>query len=295
MALPRSIRTAKTATVASDPLDGLAARVYEMLANDTQARLAKARVGTWLRALLDTLFPQAAEQTYATPGDLRDALDASATELRSLLRPLEGEIDDPARVAAAFFQVLPEIHRQLMVDATTIERGDPAAESVDEVILAYPGFLAIAAHRIAHRFYELGVPLLPRVLSEWAHERTGIDIHPGATLGHPVVIDHGTGIVIGETAVLGNNVKLYQGVTLGALSVTKSLASTKRHPTIENDVVIYANATILGGDTVIGEGSVIGGNTWITSSVPSNSIVFQRSEVQVRQGRTDFDAPDFVI
>jgi serine O-acetyltransferase len=295
MALPRSIRTAKTATVASDPLDGLAARVYEMLANDTQARLAKARVGTWLRALLDTLFPQAAEQTYATPGDLRDALDASATELRSLLRPLEGEIDDPARVAAAFFQVLPEIHRQLMVDATAIERGDPAAESVDEVILAYPGFLAIAAHRIAHRFYELGVPLLPRVLSEWAHERTGIDIHPGATLGHPVVIDHGTGIVIGETAVLGNNVKLYQGVTLGALSVTKSLASTKRHPTIENDVVIYANATILGGDTVIGEGSVIGGNTWITSSVPSNSIVFQRSEVQVRQGRTDFDAPDFVI
>jgi len=167
MALPRSIRTAKTATVASDPLDGLAARVYEMLANDTQARLAKARVGTWLRALLDTLFPQAAEQTYATPGDLRDALDASATELRSLLRPLEGEIDDPARVAAAFFQVLPEIHRQLMVDATAIERGDPAAESVDEVILAYPGFLAIAAHRIAHRFYELGVPLLPRVLSEW--------------------------------------------------------------------------------------------------------------------------------
>ena len=295
MALPRSIRTAKTATVASDPLDGLAARVYEMLANDTQARLAKARVGTWLRALLDTLFPQAAEQTYATPGDLRDALDASATELRSLLRPLEGEIDDPARVAAAFFQVLPEIHRQLMVDATAIERGDPAAESVDEVILAYPGFLAIAAHRIAHRFYELGVPLLPRVLSEWAHARTGIDIHPGATLGHPVVIDHGTGIVIGETAVLGNNVKLYQGVTLGALSVTKSLASTKRHPTIENDVVIYANATILGGDTVIGEGSVIGGNTWITSSVPSNSIVFQRSEVQVRQGRTDFDAPDFVI
>ena len=295
MTLPRSIHTARTAKATHDPLDGLAARVYDMLANDTQARLAKARVGTWLRSLLDTLFPQAAEQTYATPGDIRDALDASATELRSLLRPLEGEIDDPARIAAAFFQVLPEIHRQLMVDATAIERGDPAAESVDEVILAYPGFLAIAAHRIGHRFYELRVPLLPRVLTEWAHERTGIDIHPGATLGHPVVIDHGTGIVIGETAVLGNNVKLYQGVTLGALSVTKSLASTKRHPTIGSDVVIYANATILGGDTVIGEGSVIGGNTWITSSVPPNSIVYQRSEVHVRQGRADFDAPDFVI
>ena len=181
MALPRSIKSAKTARTAgagSDPLDGLAERVYQALAGDTQARLGKARVGAWLGALLDTLFPQAAEQTYATPGDLRDALDASATELRSLLRPLEGEIDDPARLAAAFFQVLPEIHRQLVVDATAIERGDPAAESVDEVIMAYPGFLAIAVHRVAHRFYELQVPLLPRVLSEWAHERTGIDIHP---------------------------------------------------------------------------------------------------------------------
>jgi serine O-acetyltransferase len=295
MAPLRSIPTAKVARAGHDPLDGLAVRIHDMLASDTQARLAKARVGAWLRALLDTLFPQVAERTYGTAGEVHDALDASAAELRSLLRPLEGEIDDSARIAAAFFQALAEIHRQLLVDATAIERGDPAAESVDEVILAYPGFLAIAVHRIAHRFYELRVPLLPRVLSEWAHERTGIDIHPGATLGHPVVIDHGTGIVVGETAVLGNNVKLYQGVTLGALSVTKSLASTKRHPTIENDVVIYANATILGGETVIGEGSVIGGNTWITSSVPPNSIVYQRSEVHVRQGRADFDAPDFVI
>jgi serine O-acetyltransferase len=298
MSLPRSIktaRTARTAGVGHDPLEGLAVRIHDMVASDDQARLAKPRVGSWLRALLDTLFPQTADQPYGTSDEIRDALDASATELRALLRPLEGEIDDPAQIAAAFFQALPEIHRQLLVDATAIERGDPAAESVDEVILAYPGFLAIAVHRIAHRFYELHVPLLPRVLSEWAHERTGIDIHPGATLGHPVVIDHGTGIVIGETAVLGNNVKLYQGVTLGALSVTKSLASTKRHPTIGNDVVIYANATILGGDTVIGEGSVIGGNTWITASVPPNSIVYQHSQVQVRQGRTDFDGPDFVI
>ena len=159
---------------------------------------------------LDTLLPQAAEQTPATAGEVRDALDASAAELRSLLRPLEDEIDDPAEIAGAFFRSLPEIHRQLMIDATALERGDPAAESVDEVIVAYPGFLAIAVHRVAHRFTELGVPLLPRVLTEWAHERTGIDIHPGATLGHPVIIDHGTGIVIGETAVIGNNVKLYQ-------------------------------------------------------------------------------------
>jgi serine O-acetyltransferase len=235
------------------------------------------------------------EQTYSTAGEVRDALDASEAELRALLRPLEDVTDDPSEVADRFFRSLPEIHRQLMIDATALERGDPAAESVDEVILAYPGFLAIAVHRIAHRFVELGVPILPRVLSEWAHERTGIDIHPGATLGHPVIIDHGTGIVIGETATIGNNVKLYQGVTLGALSVNKTLASHKRHPTIENDVVIYANATILGGETVIGHGSVVGGNVWLTSSIPPNSIVYQRSEVHVRQGRDDFDAPDFVI
>jgi serine O-acetyltransferase len=231
---------------------------------------------------------------YGTPRELRDAFVASAAELRSLLRPLEDEID-PAQVADAFFEVLPEIHRQLIVDAEGIERGDPAAESVDEVILAYPGFLAIAVHRIAHRFYELEVPLLPRVLTEWAHERSGIDIHPGATLGHPVIIDHGTGIVIGQTAVIGNNVKLYQGVTLGALSVNKNLASTKRHPTIEDDVVIYANATILGGETVIGRGSVIGGNVWLTASVPPDSTVYHRSEVHVRQGRAEFEGPDFVI
>ena len=296
MALPlHSIKTTKTGQAPSDPLDGLASRLHGVLAEGHGTRLAKARVGLWIRSLLDTLFPQVAEQTYATTGEVRDALDASAADLRALLRPLESEIEDPGRIATAFFGSLPEIHRQLMIDATAIERGDPAAESVDEVILAYPGFLAIAVYRIAHRFSELGVPILPRVLTEWAHERTGIDIHPGATLGHPVVIDHGTGIVVGETAIIGNNVKLYQGVTLGALSVTKSLASTKRHPTIEDDVVIYANATILGGETVIGRGSVIGGNVWLPSSIPPDSIVYQRSEVHVRQGRADFEAPDFVI
>lgn len=296
MSLPlRSVSGRRPGLSRGDPLDGLASRLHGVLADDAGTRLAKARVAGWIRSLLDTLFPQAAESTPATAGEVRDALDASAAELRALLRPLEDAIDDPAAISAAFFQSLPEIHRQIMVDAVAIERGDPAAESVDEVVLAYPGFLAIAVYRIAHRFSELEVPILPRVLTEWAHERTGIDIHPGAALGHPVVIDHGTGIVIGETAVIGNNVKLYQGVTLGALSVTKSLASTKRHPTIEDDVVIYANATILGGETVIGRGSVIGGNVWLTTSVPPDSIVYQRSEVHVRQGRSDFEAPDFVI
>ena len=294
MAIPRPIGTARTAGANRDPLDGLSDRIHDLQTNHAQSRLAKARVGEWIRTLLDTLFPQRAEQVYGTSGEVRDVFDSLAAELRSLLRPLAGEID-PGDAATGFFSALPEIHRQLLIDAAGIERGDPAAESVDEVILAYPGFLAIAIHRIAHRFYELGVPIFPRMLTEWAHERTGIDIHPGATLGHPVIIDHGTGIVVGQTAVIGNNVKLYQGVTLGALSVNKSLASTKRHPTIENDVVIYANATILGGDTVIGRGSVIGGNTWITTSVPPDSIVYQRSEVHVRAGRAEFEGPDFVI
>lgn len=245
---------------------------------------------------MEALFPQAAEATFDSPGALRDEFAALGAELHSILRPLQSELlTSVDETCDAFFASLPEIHRQLMVDAAAIEQGDPAARSVDEVVLAYPGFLAIAIHRVARRFWELQVPLLPRVLSEWAHERTGVDIHPGATLGHPVVIDHATGIVIGETSVIGNNVKLYQGVTIGALSVAKSMSSTKRHPTIEDDVVIYANATILGGETVIGRGSVIGGNVWLTESVPPDSIVYHRSVIHVRQGRLEFESPDFVI
>jgi len=215
---------------------------------------------------------------YGTPRELRDAFVASAAELRSLLRPLEDEVD-PAQVSDAFFEVLPEIHRQLVVDAEGIERGDPAAESVDEVILAYPGFLAIAVHRIAHRFYELEVPLLPRVLTEWAHERTGIDIHPGASIGHHFFIDHGTGVVIGETAVIGSRVRIYQGVTLGAKSFPlddngNPIKGIDRHPIIEDEVTIYSGATILGRVT-IGKGAVIGGTVWLTRSVPAGATISQ--------------------
>ena len=182
----------------------------------------------------------------------------------------------------------------LWLDAEAILKGDPAAESVDEVVSAYPGFAAIAIYRIAHEFYELSVPIFPRILSEVAHQRTGIDIHPGATIGQSFFIDHGTGIVVGETTVIGEHVKLYQGVTLGALSVDKSLSSSKRHPTIEDNVVIYSNATILGGGTIIGHDSVIGGNVWLTQSVPPFSVVFNKSEVKVRN-REKTDVIDFVI
>ena len=160
------------------------------------------------------------------------------------------------------------------LDAEATCDGDPAATSVDEVILAYPGFYALACYRLAHQPARAAAcPLVPRLITERAHRVTGIDIHPGATIGRAFAIDHGTGIVIGETSVIGDRVRLYQGVTLGALSVRKDLAQTRRHPTIEDDVVIYANATILGGDTVIGHGSVIGGNVWLTHSVPPHSIV----------------------
>jgi serine O-acetyltransferase len=169
---------------------------------------------------------------------------------------------------------LPQIRSQLKLDVQAALDGDPAAASEAEVIVAYPGLAALVAHRIAHFLYERDVPLLPRIMSEYIHHQTGIDIHPGASIGESFFIDHGTGVVIGETAIIGNNVKIYQGVTLGALSVKKTLARQRRHPTIEDNVTIYAGATILGGDTVIGHDSIIGGNVWLIQSVPPYSRVY---------------------
>ena len=159
--------------------------------------------------------------------------------------------------------------------------GDPAAKTLGEVILCYPGLFAITAYRLAHFFYQKNISILPRLICELAHEKTGIDIHPGASIGESFFIDHGTGIVIGETAVIGNHVKIYQGVTLGALSVEKSFAEKKRHPTIKDYCVIYSHATILGGETVVGEHSIIGGNVWMTKSVPAYSLVYHKSEVKL--------------
>ncbi len=185
----------------------------------------------------------------------------------------------------SFWQGLPSCVRKLRTDAEAMHFGDPASSSVDEVILTYPGFYAIAVYRFAHELLLLDVPLLPRLMTEDAHRRTGVDIHPSATIGHSFAIDHGTGVVIGGTAIVGNGVKLYQGVTLGATSVERSLANTKRHPTVEDNVVIYANATLLGGKTVIGHDSVIGGSAWITHSVPPFSVVGRDTEVRPRTNR----------
>jgi serine O-acetyltransferase len=177
---------------------------------------------------------------------------------------------ESARIVGAFLQRIPAVRDLLATDVQAAFDGDPAAQSTDETIFSYPGLFAISVQRLAHEFYKLNVPLLPRIMTEYAHSLTGIDIHPGAQLGRRFFIDHGTGVVVGETTEIGNNVKLYQGVTLGALApgYGQLLRGQKRHPTIEDDVTIYAGATILGGETVIGRGSTIGGNVFITSSVP---------------------------
>ena len=175
-----------------------------------------------------------------------------------------------------------EIRRKLDLDAIAFENNDPASYSLEEIYLAYPGFHAISIYRLSHALYKLKVPILPRMMSEYAHGLTGIDIHPGAVIGNSFYIDHGTGIVIGETSVIKNNVKIYQGVTLGGIQVSKDLAKVKRHPTINNNVTIYANATILGGDIIIGENSIIGANVWITKSVPKESLVTYQTEIKIK-------------
>lgn len=181
---------------------------------------------------------------------------------------------EASELVQEFFESLPAIRRVLMTDVQASFDGDPAAKSIEEVILSYPGLEAITVYRFAHKLWELKVPLIPRMMSEYVHGKTGIDIHPGATIGERFFLDHGTGVVIGETSVIGARVKLYQGVTLGALSVKKSKGNMMRHPTIEDDVTIYSGATILGGDTIIAKGCVIGGNVWLTSSLPPYSRVY---------------------
>lgn len=194
-----------------------------------------------------------------------------------------------------FFNSLLEIHTDLASDLQAILNFDPAAKSRSEILLSYPGFFAIFVYRIANKLWEFKIPVLPRVLSEYAHSKTGIDIHPAATIGKQFFIDHGTGVVIGETAKIGKNVKIYQGVTLGALSVSKDKANEKRHPTIEDDVIIYANATILGGNTTIGKGAIIGGNVWITETIPAQSLVYHKSEIIVKTKIENNEILDFSI
>ncbi|MFK8165335.1 MAG: serine O-acetyltransferase EpsC [Lewinella sp.] len=229
----------------------------------------------WLEGLLQFLFPEYSPVKFASDRGFRLHYQTNDLRLYTILDGLADELQEPpATIRDAFEAAVPAIYQSLSEDADAILAGDPAARSRTEVISTYPGFYALAVHRIAHRLCRLGVPLIPRILSEIAHRETGIEIHPGATIGRRFCIDHGTGVVIGETVEIGDDVKMYQGVTLGALSVRKDMARTKRHPTIKDRVIIYAGATILGGDTVIGEDSIIGGNTWIVKSVPEKSRIY---------------------
>jgi serine O-acetyltransferase len=231
--------------------------------------------------LLKILFPELSDRHYPSFRDFEQHYFEVRLGLYKVFSKIEESLPASAEeIEAQFLGRLPHLHELLLKDAKAISTGDPAAVSTTEVIRTYPGFFAIAVYRLAHELHRLGVPLIPRILTEHAHSETGIDIHPGAQIGEYFCIDHGTGVVIGETVEIGEGVKIYQGVTLGALSVDKKLAQTKRHPTIQDRVVIYSGATILGGDTVIGHDSVIGGNVWVTKSVPPHSLLYYQAAVR---------------
>ncbi|SEN30635.1 serine O-acetyltransferase [bacterium A37T11] len=239
------------------------------------------RIWEWARDVFRLLFPERSSKKILTIGALKAHFSILENELYDLLLSSKAcENCDYTYIVAQFFETLPQIYEIMMTDAQAILEGDPAAQNLQEVVRTYPGFLATCIYRMAHQLWLNKLPLIPRILTEYAHERTGIDIHPGATIGKHLHIDHGTGLVIGETCIIGDHVKLYQGVTLGALSVEKILAGERRHPIIEDHVVIYAGATILGGETRIGHHSIIGGNVWLTNSVEPYTTVYHQPNMK---------------
>ncbi len=244
---------------------------------------------------MNTLFPISARRSKSSC-EQEALLYQLDSLLKLLLLSVKNELESPLeKVTHDFMKSLPVVYRALLKDAEAIQKFDPAAQNIGEVIIAYPGFFAIMVYRLSNVLFHLNVPIIPRLMSEYSHTKTGIDIHPGATIGESFFIDHGTGVVIGETAIIKKNVKIYQGVTLGALQVKKSLAKKKRHPTVEDNVIIYSNATILGGDTKIGRNSIIGGNVWLTASIESNSIVYHKHETKVRTNLDESKIINFQI
>jgi serine O-acetyltransferase len=236
---------------------------------------------------IKTMSEAFTEKLFYMLFDSKAPLDESIDELEKLFKGIskiscKKSVTNCDEIWKKFLGKLPFVLEKLNQDAIFILENDPASNSIEEVYLAYPGFHAIAIYRLSHELYLLDMLLFSRLMSEYAHRITGTDIHAGAVIASPFFIDHATGIVIGETTVIEENVKLYQGVTLGALSVSKDLKSTKRHPTVEKNVCIYANATILGGETTIGKNSIIGGNTWITKSIPAKSIVTNTTITEVK-------------
>ena len=246
--------------------------IEQIIAFKNYSMCLRDAVGNFTKQLINNLF------------DVNHLSESGEQTRRNFFKILERlSIENGVNLWNDFENSFVNIRQKLDLDAIAAEKNDPAAKSLEEVYLAYPGFYAIAVHRLSHQLVQLEVPVLPRMMSEFAHSTTGTDIHPGAEIGDSFFIDHATGIVIGETTIIKDNVQIFQGVTLGGIQVKKSLASTKRHPTIESGVVIYANATILGGDVVIGRGSIIGANVCITASIPENSIVTVQSENNIFQ------------
>ncbi|MEK6623688.1 MAG: serine O-acetyltransferase EpsC [Bdellovibrionota bacterium] len=248
-----------------------------------QKTLERQSVETFLQDALDLIFPGMLRKSFKDSAEVQALLQKHFASLQKFLRVLGETPDHIDEIIHSYSQQLLIISASINKDANALLEGDPAARNIEEVLLCYPGLFAVATYRISHFFYEEKNNVLARLMSEIAHEKTGIDIHPGAQIGDSFCIDHGTGVVIGETAIIGNHVKVYQGVTLGALSVDKAHCQTKRHPTIEDHCVIYSHATILGGDTLIGHSSIIGGNVWMTKSVPCHSLVYHKSEVKLDQ------------
>lgn len=238
-------------------------------------------IAKWAHGILNLLYPQNCTKTYNNLEGIKAQVNLLKNDLIEILTSCDDKIRNSEIIANTFFDGLPALYEILNTDIQAIYDGDPAAKSEYEVVRTYPGFFAICFYRIAHILASLDVDLIPRILTEHAHSKTGIDIHPSAIIGEYFHIDHGTGIVIGETTTIGKHVKIFQGVTLGALSVRKNLAGLKRHPNVEDYVVIYSSATILGGETVIGHHSVIGGNVWLTESVTPYSTVYHSPVIKI--------------
>jgi serine O-acetyltransferase len=251
------------------------------------------KIFRWIDDLFFILFPEKKLEIY----QIEDLWQQNKTDFEFIISEICNDKSkvEISEIADKLYNKIPEIYESLQKDAQAILDTDPAADCISEIINSYPGFLGIAFYRISNAISNLEINMLPRIISEYAHSKTGIDIHPNAKIDVPFVIDHGTGIVIGETCIIGKNVSIYQGVTLGALQVEKSMEEKKRHPTVEDNVVIYANATILGGSTIIGNNSVIGGNTFITKSVNPFSTIMQSSKNNIINQQENQDINFFSI
>jgi serine O-acetyltransferase len=269
--------------------------LFEQYSNFLKEVPSMTKSHSFIDNLIYFLFPFKIDRKCTLPLiDLK--LAQLQLDFKDILTPLEPVLEKPVNaITDQFFGAVPAIYKSLIKDAQLFVDFDPAARTRESVILYYPGFYAISVYRLSHILYELKIPFLPRMISEYAHSKTGIDIHPGAEIGEHFFIDHGTGIVIGETTVIGKNVKIYQGVTLGAASVNKSMQGKKRHPTLEDNVIVYSGSSILGGDTTIGHDTVIGGNVWLTKSVPPFSVVYHESQVTIRESKVTSSAINFVI